>query len=55
MSIIDWLFGIKLATRDEIVTAFNKALDNIDEDADGQISIGELYHLFRRILKEIKK
>ena len=55
MSIIDWLFGIKVATRDEIVRAFNSALDKVDEDADGQISIGELYHMFRRILKEIKK
>ena len=55
MSIIDWLFGIKVATRDEIVRAFNAALDKVDEDADGQISIGELYHMFRRILKEIKK
>ena len=55
MSIIDWLFGIKVATRDEIVRAFNGALDKVDEDADGQISIGELYHMFKRILKEIKK
>ena len=55
MSILDWLFGIKVATRDEIVRAFNSALDKVDEDADGQISIGELYHMFRRILKEIKK
>ena len=55
MSIIDWLFGIKVATRDEIVRAFNAALDKVDEDADGQISVGELYHMFRRILKEIKK
>ena len=55
MSIIDWLFGIKVATRDEIVRAFNSALDKVDEDADGQISIGELYHMFKRILKEIKK
>ena len=55
MSIIDWLFGIKVATRDEIVRAFNSALDKVDEDADGNISIGELYHMFRRILKEIKK
>ena len=55
MSIFDWLFGIKVATRDEIVRAFNAALDKVDEDADGQISIGELYHMFRRILKEIKK
>lgn len=55
MSILDWIFGIKLATRDEIVSAFNAALDEVDEDADGQISIGELYHLFRRILKEIKR
>ena len=55
MSILDWLFGIKVATRDEIVRAFNAALDKVDEDADGQISIGELYHMFRRILKEIKR
>ena len=55
MSILDWLFGIKVATRDEIVRAFNAALDKVDEDADGQISVGELYHMFKRILKEIKK
>ena len=55
MSILDWLFGIKVATRDEIVRAFNSALDKVDEDADGNISIGELYHMFRRILKEIKR
>ena len=55
MSILDWLFGIKVATRDEIVTAFNNALDRVDEDADGQISVGELYHMMKRILKEIKK
>ena len=55
MSILDWLFGIKVATRDEIVRAFNAALDKVDEDADGQISIGELYHMFKRILKEIKR
>lgn len=55
MSFWDWIFGIKVATRDEIVSAFNAALDEVDEDADGQISIGELYHLFKRILKEIKK
>ena len=55
MTILDWLFGIKVATRDEIVRAFNTALDKVDEDADGQISIGDLYHMFKRILKEIKK
>ena len=55
MSILDWLFGIKVATRDEIVRAFNTALDKVDEDADGQISVGELYHMFKRILKEIKR
>ena len=55
MSILDWLFGIKVATRDEIVRAFNSALDKVDEDADGQISVGELYHMFKCILKEIKK
>lgn len=55
MSFWDWIFAIKVATRDEIVSAFNAALDEVDEDADGQISIAELYHLFRRILKEIKR
>ena len=55
MTILDWLFGIKVATRDEIVRAFNSALDKVDEDADGQISVGELYHMFKRILKEIKR
>lgn len=55
MSILDWLFGIKVATRDEIVEAFNDALDKVDEDADGNISIGELYRMFRRVLKKVKK
>lgn len=54
MSIIDWIYGIRLASAEEITDALCSVVESIDEDKDGQISVGEFVRAFKRALKEIK-
>ncbi len=54
MTIMDWIYGIRLASADEITDALCSVVESIDEDKDGQISVGEFVRAFKRALKEIK-
>lgn len=52
---MDWIFGIRLASADDISEALCTVIESIDEDKDGQISVGEFIRAFKKALKEIKK
>lgn len=54
MTILDWIYGIRLASADEITDALCSVVESIDEDKDGQISVGEFVKAFKKALKELK-
>lgn len=46
----DILFGCKIATAEQIKVAVDIALDNIDADNDGYVSVGEFVRYVRAVL-----
>lgn len=48
--ITDFLFGCKLATTEQVKVAVDIALDNIDIDKDGYVSVGEFIKYVRAVL-----
>ena len=46
----DILFGCKVATTEQIKVAVQIALDNIDADKDGYVSVGEFIKYVRAVL-----
>lgn len=48
--ITDFLFGCKLATTEQVKVAVDIALDNIDIDKDGYVSVGEFIKYVKAVL-----
>lgn len=46
----DILFGCKIATTEQIKVAVDIALDNIDADSDGYVSVGEFVRYVKAVL-----
>lgn len=46
-----WLFGVELVSVNECTDAFATAIQTIDRDHDGMISVDEAVELVRRLLK----
>lgn len=53
--IMNWIYGIRLASADDITEALCTVIESIDEDKDGQISVGEFIRAFKKVLKELRK
>ena len=47
---MDILFGCKIATAEQIKVAVDIALDNIDADNDGYVSVGEFVRYVKAVL-----
>lgn len=51
----NWLFGCKIATTEDIRYAVEIALENVDTDKDGYISVAEFVDWVRLVLKYGRK
>lgn len=49
--IIEWILGHTLVTEDELRAAMEKALEHVDRDGNGKISVGEALALIREVLR----